>query len=241
MSGTLSAPQTRAPSAGWQCPSPRSAGRPSPRSSDALPTLTGPRSMRCSTSVHPWFSIKNQWHDDRWQPTTRSSPGGRGRRDARRSQRINRPRAEESSSRFRREERPARPGRHGMPSLLGGPPHQPAGPGPSPRHLQVCLRHGIWLSGTEHRSSASVTAPTSWTPSARPAGCSAAAPSNSSSTLHAAPRKPVNDPGSAGQRRSSRRTPGMTESSSQAMFQAAAYPDAITAAAGALHRQASKA
>jgi hypothetical protein len=34
-----------------------------------------------------------------------------------------------------------------MPPLHGRPPYQPAGPVHLPAQHQVCLRHGIWLSG----------------------------------------------------------------------------------------------
>jgi hypothetical protein len=48
---TLCSRQDKCPGhSGWQRRFPRSAGRPWPRSSGALPTLTGPRSTRCSVS-----------------------------------------------------------------------------------------------------------------------------------------------------------------------------------------------
>ena len=150
--------------------------------------------------LHPWFSIRNQWHDDRWQheklapwparpqspsPQPADQPPSHSRKHCPLSGRTgNSPPGPSPHAVSAR-----RPSAYTSRSRLTSPP---AG-GSASGTASGCPR-------TEHRSSASVTAPTSWTPSAGHAGCSAAAPPNSFSTSPCSPpAKPVNDPGSAGQ------------------------------------------
>ena len=182
----------------------------------------------------PWFRIKARWHDDRWQPGQLIALGRRRRRQTRRDQRLNHRSHQERASRLRRE---AQAGPSG-PSPHAASARRPAAS--SSRSRSTCPPTTRSASGTasgcpgrEHRSSASADAPTSWPPSARHAGSSAAAPSSSSSTPGS--RHPAGEPTSAWKRRTTALIESnprpVTESGPQELFLAAAYPEAIAAAA----------
>ena len=105
-----------------------------------------------------------------------------------------------------------------------------------PAHHQVCLRHGIWLSGPGDTAiQRQRDAPTSWPPSARPAGSCRRC--TIEQLIYARVQATAGPAGS--ERAWKRRTTALiesnprsvTESCPQALFQAAAYPETITAAA----------
>ena len=127
----------------------------------------------------PWFRVKARWHDDRWQPGQLM------------------PWSDDAAARLAvicgstaaaiRNALPAFGGSRAGPS--GPSPHAASARRPdasASRSRSTCPPITRSASGTapgcpgrEHRSSASGAVPTSWPPSARHAGSSGAAPSNS--------------------------------------------------------------
>ena len=158
--------------------------------------------------VHPWFSIKNQWHDDRWQHDKLAPWAGEAAESlaaACGSTALALKKALPASGGNR--EQPARAVTACRLCSAAQRIQQPV-PAHLPACRRVCLRHGIWLSAHGTPQFSVRDCPDILDAErAGHAGCSAAAPPNSSSTSpRSPPAKPVNDPGSAGQRRSSRRT-----------------------------------
>ncbi len=156
-----------------------------------------------------WFRVKARWHDDRWQPARLI------------------PRADDAAARLAvisgsttaaiKAALPAFGGKRSRPlraaiacrlCTAARGIQQPV-PVHLPAHQQLCIRHGIWLPGRKHRSSASGAVPTSWMPDAGHAGSSASAPSSNSSTPRSRnPARRASSRGNAGRRCSSSRTRG---------------------------------
>ena len=88
--------------------------------------------------LHPWFSIRNQWHDDRWQHDKLAPWAGEAAESLAAACGSTALALKKALPAFGENRGTAGQGRHGMPSLLGGPAHTAAGPGSSPR-LQASL------------------------------------------------------------------------------------------------------
>ena len=161
--------------------------------------------------------------------------GRRRRREPRRDQRLNRRSHQERAPRLRREARPARPGRHRMPPLHRSPPHQQPVPVHLPAHQQRLpqARHLAVRAGNTAVQRQRLPRH----PGRRAPGTPAPPPLH-----HRAARSTPRSrhPGQAGEQSWKRRATALiesnprsaAESSPQEMFLAAAYPDAIAAAAG---------
>jgi len=122
---------------------------------------------------------------------------------------------------------------YSAPRLTLGPPTAPL-----PAHHQVCLTHGIWLSGPG-------------TPQFSVSGCADILNAERQARrllrrctieqlIYAKIQAPAGQDDHAWKRRTlaliETNSRQVTESSAQALFQAAAYPEAIAEAAGGLHR-----
>ena len=182
----------------------------------------------------PWFRVKARWHDDRWQPSHLMPWAD----DAAEKLAV----ISGSASTAMKAALPAFGGSRGQPvravtaCRLCTAARRISQPVPVhlPAHHQVCLRHGIWLSGPG-------------TPQFSVRGCPdiMAAERQARRLLR---RCTIEQPiyskiqATAGQddRAWKRRTLALietnprqaAESSAQALFQAAAYPEAVAAAAG---------
>jgi hypothetical protein len=186
-------------------------------------------------TLPPWFRVKTRWHDDRWQHDQLA------------------PRADDAAVRLAvisgsttaaiQNALPAFGGSSGLPARAVTACHlctaarriqQPV-PVHLPAHHQVCLRHGIWLSG-------------SGTPQFSVSGCPDILAAErqarrllrrctAEQLIYARVHAPAGQTGS--ERAWKRRTTALieanprlvTESHPQALFLAAAYPEAIAAAA----------
>ena len=155
--------------------------------------------------IHPWFSIRNQWHDDRWQHDKLAPWAGEAAESLAAACGSTALALKKALPAFgENREQPARAVTACRLCSAAQRIQQPV-PAHLPACRRVCLRHGIWLSAHGTPQFSVRDCPDIL--DAEHAGCSAAAPPNSSSTSPCSPpAKPVNDPGSAGQRRSSRRT-----------------------------------
>jgi hypothetical protein len=181
----------------------------------------------------PWFRVKGRWHDDRWQPSHLM------------------PWADDAAARLAaisgstaaaiKNALPAFGGSHGRPVRAVTACHlctaarrisQPV-PVHLPAHHQVCLRHGIWLSGPG-------------TPQFSVRGCPDILAAERQArhllrrcTIEQLIYAKIQAAASRDDRAWKRRTLALiksnlrqvTESSAQALFQAAAYPETIAAAA----------
>ena len=188
----------------------------------------------------PWFRVKTRWHDDRWQPPSLIS------------------RADDAAARLAvisgsaaaaiKNALPAFGGKSGRPvravtacrlCTAARRIRQPV-PVHLPAHHQVCLRHGIWLSGPG-------------TPQFSVSNCPDILAAERQArhlvrrcTIEQLIYSRLNAPAGQADREWKRRMTALiesnprraTESSAQALFQAAAYPEAIAAAIASLHRPA---
>lgn len=178
----------------------------------------------------PWFKVKTRWHDDRWQHEQLA------------------PWADAAATALAVISGSSTTGiKHGLPvravtacrlcAAARGirepvPVHLPA-------HHQVCLRHGIWLSapGTPQFSVSDCPDILSAERRARRLACRR--------TIEQLIYSTIQDPPGQADHARKRRTAALiksnprtvSESSPQALFRAAAYPDAIDAAAAALARR----
>lgn len=180
----------------------------------------------------PWFSVKTRWHDDRWQPGQLMPWAD----DAAASLAV----ISGSAAAAVKNALPAFGGKRGWPARaviacrLCTAARRISQPVPVhlPAHHQVCLRHGIWLSGPG-------------TPQFSVSGCPdiLAAERRARRLLrrctieqltYSRIQAPADQAGRAWKRRTTAliesNPRSVTESSPQALFQAAAYPDAIAAA-----------
>jgi len=183
----------------------------------------------------PWFHVKTRWHDDRWQPPSLIS------------------RADDAAARLAvisgsaaaaiKNALPAFGGKSGQPvravtaCRLCTASRRISDPVPVhlPAHLQVCLTHGIWLSGPG-------------TPQISVSGCPDILAAERQArhlirrcTIEQLIYARLHAPAAHDDREWKRRMTALIESNPrqaaesgpQAMLQAAAYPEAIAAAAGA--------
>jgi hypothetical protein len=183
----------------------------------------------------PWFRVKTRWHDDRWQPPSLIS------------------RADDAAARLAvisgsaaaaiKNALPAFGGKSGQPvravtaCRLCTASRRISQPVPVhlPAHHQVCLRHGIWLSGPG-------------TPQFSVSDCPDILAAERQArrrlrrlTIEQLIYSKIQATAVQDDRAWKRRTLALiesnprqvTESSAQALFQAAAYPEAIATAAGA--------
>jgi len=189
----------------------------------------------------PWFRVKTRWHDDRWQPARLM------------------PWADDAAARLAvisgsataaiKNALPAfgemrgQPARAVIACLLCAAARRIQQPVPVhlPAHHQVCLRHGIWLSRLG-------------TPQFSVRGCPDILAAERQArrllrrcTIEQLIYSRVQAPADQAGRTWKRRTTALiesnprsvTESSPQTLFQAAAYPDAIAAAAAHTRRRSS--
>jgi hypothetical protein len=185
-----------------------------------------------------WFHVKTRWHDDRWQPSRLM------------------PWADDAATRLAVISGSATAAIKNALPAFGGKPNQPARaviacrlctaarrisqpvPVHLPAHHQVCLRHGIWLSGPG-------------TPQFSVSGCPDILAAERQArrllrhgTIEQLVYSRVQAPAGQDDRAWKRRAIALiefnprpvAEAGPQALFQAAAYPEAIGAAAAALHR-----
>ena len=185
-----------------------------------------------SGSLHPWFSLRNQWHDDRWQHEKLTPWAGQAAESL--------AAASGSTARALRKALPA----------FGENPEQPARAvtacrlcsaaqrihQPVPAHLpackRVCLRHGIWLSARGTPQFSVRDCPDILDAERRARRLLRHCTAGQLLYLSMQP------PGEAGERSWKHRAMTLIESnprsaseaSAQEMFLAAAYPDAIAVA-----------
>ena len=241
MSGYAPLPASRGP---WPAPLPVPVA---PVAGEALASFLGRLAAANRTTpeavldiLPPWFRVKARWHNDRWLPSSLM------------------PWADDAAARLAvisgstaaavKNALPAFGGTRGQPvravtaCRLCTAARRISQPVPVhlPAHHQVCLTHGIWLSGPG-------------TPQFSVRGCPDILAAERQAR-HLIRRCTIEQliyskiQAAAGQddRAWKRRTLALieanprqvTESSAQELFRAAAYPEAITAAAGGLHRPA---
>jgi hypothetical protein len=188
----------------------------------------------------PWFRVKARWHNDRWLPSSLM------------------PWADDAAARLAvisgstaaavKNALPAFGGSRGQPvravtaCRLCTAPRRISQPVPVhlPAHHQVCLTHGIWLSGpgTPQFSARGCPDILAAERQARHLLRRCTAEQLIYSRIHAA----AGQDDHAWKRRTlaliESNPRQVTESSAQALFEAAAYSEAIAAAAGGLHRPA---
>jgi hypothetical protein len=182
----------------------------------------------------PWFRVKTRWHDDRWQPPSLIS------------------RADDAAARLAvisgsaaaavKNALPAFGGKSGRPvravtaCRLCTAAHRISQPVPVhlPAHHQVCLKHGIWLPGPGTPQFSVRDCPDILAAERR------ARHLLRRCTIEQLIHSKIEAAAGQDDRAWKRRTLALidsnprqvTESSPQALFQAAAYPEAIAAAAG---------
>jgi hypothetical protein len=186
----------------------------------------------------PWFRVKTRWHDDRWQPG-RLMPWAD---DAAAKLAV----ISGSTTPAIKNALPAFGGKRGQAvravtacrlCTVARGISQPV-PVHLPAHRQVCLRHGIWLSGLE-------------TPQFSVSGCPEILAAERQArrllrrcTVEQLIYSRLQAPADQADRAWKRRTTALidsnpravTQSNPQALFQAAAYPEAIAAAVAAYAR-----
>ncbi len=185
--------------------------------------------------LHPWFSIRNQWHDDRWQHEKLAPWAGEAAEFLATACGSTALALKNALPAFGGQRGPVRAAAACRLCTAARGIHQPV-PVHLPAHHQVCLKHGIWLSGPETPQVSVRNCPgilnaerlarrlaRQWPPE---------------KVIYAMAQAPASQDGNARKRRtaalieSNPRT--VTETSTQALSQSAAYPEIVTAAAALL-------
>jgi len=180
----------------------------------------------------PWFRVKTRWHDDRWQPGNLIPWAGDA---ATRLAVISGSTAEAVKNAL-----PAFSGEHGRPlratvacqlCAAARGIRQPV-PVHLPAHQQLCARHGIWLSGPGTPQFSVRGCPDILDAERR--ACRLLRRCTIEQLIYARIQAPADQAEHAWKRRTAAliesNPRSVTQTSPQALFQAAAYPDAVAAA-----------
>jgi hypothetical protein len=182
-------------------------------------------------ALHPWFSIRNQWHDDRWQHEKLAPWAG----EAAEFLAV----ACGSTALALKNALPAFGGQRGpvratVACRLCAAAHGIHRPVPVhlPAHHQVCLRHGIWLSSPETPQVSVRDCPDILNAERLARRLAHRQPAEK--IIYAITQAPTDRDGHAWKRRIAALTESnprtVTEPSTQAVFQAADYPETVMAA-----------
>lgn len=185
--------------------------------------------------LHPWFSIRSQWHDDRWQHEKLTPWADEAAEFLAAACGSTALALKNALPAFGGQRGPVRATAACRLCAAARGIRQPV-PAHLPAHHQVCLRHGTWLSGPGTPQVSVRSCPDILDAERLARRLARRRPAEK--VIYAMAQAPAGQDGHAWKRRtaalieSNSRT--VTEASTLALFQAAAHPETVTAAAALL-------